>query len=1086
MTPVPAKGPADADLARRRAQIRRGLRRANTAGVLILLIVIGLSAAALFQALRAERNAGVAERASTRAQTELWRAQLARARAEQLSGVAGRKDASLAAVASAARVRSSLELQAEAIAALALTDVADASGSPHAYASLGLAFSPDLERAAWPEAPGKITLFRTSTEETLLQFQVPASLVTEPQFSPDGLLLTAGFQNGEVDVWHLTNQSSVIKWKSAGPRPYSLSLAFSRDSRLLAIADATTQVRFLDLLGATELPPLQLGGAAENVAFRPDGKMLALSISNRVELWRWPERQLAQSLTHPADVLTFVWHPDNQRLAVSCKRGLDIYLWDTFTERHRVLRGHTELVPHLVFDHHGNLLVSYSWDGSTRFWQAKDGEFLFTSRAGFGLAFDTNDTRMGYVREQHGFGIWNVRRSNVYREFQMPIGGTHYISAFDFSPDGQSLAAANPDGLHLFDLRSERETSSVAVTNNIRSIAYTRDGESLVVAATGQIALWHPPGPGEPAWRRERQFELPAGVRLDGGSITRAESALLALPATSNVFWVDLAQPLGLGRLSGHGGMGPMSCAAISPDRKWVATTFWKNGGTFVWETATGVRAHPLGTAGGFVSFSSNGHWLLVGAAHTYTLWDTRTWRQQWHCDRQTAGELVGTGAFSPDASLIAICPEVNQVQLVETDSGRVVAMLNAPLQRNIRWVGFSSDGATLAASTFDNRLQLWNLPALRKELGLLGLPWTTPESGGPATETQDLTPAGGASRGSFAAARAMGLTPSTRTFYLLDGLGVVIAVLIGLYTWRYHQRMVSSYEEVETLVARRNQELETAQVELLHSQKMKALGTLAAGIAHDFNNLLSVIRMGNNFLRRADISTQDKAESSRAIEHAVEQGKKVVQSMLGYSREQPELRQTFSAAEVVDEVVLLLSQQFLSGVTLTLELKRDTPLVCGSRGRLEQILLNLLVNASEAMNGKGRLRVAVNEVRQANGDFVLRPKPAPAFVELVVADSGPGISPEIKQRVFEPFFSTKPRGASSGTGLGLSLVHGLAQQEGFGIRLESAPGTGTVFTILMPLTEFVPTPEPQGELNTPKGTALVPAGGRYEKGEGK
>jgi len=80
------------------------------------------------------------------------------------------------------------------------------------------------------------------------------------------------------------------------------------------------------------------------------------------------------------------------------------------------------------------------------------------------------------------------------------------------------------------------------------------------------------------------------------------------------------------------------------------------------------------------------------------------------------------------------------------------------------------------------------------------------------------------------------------------------------------------------------------------------------------------------------------------------------------------------------------------------------------------------------------------------------------------VADSGPGIAPEIRQRVFEPFFSTKPRGASSGTGLGLSLVHGLARQEGFGIRLESAPGTGTAFTILVPLTESVPAPN-----NTPE-----------------
>jgi signal transduction histidine kinase len=277
--------------------------------------------------------------------------------------------------------------------------------------------------------------------------------------------------------------------------------------------------------------------------------------------------------------------------------------------------------------------------------------------------------------------------------------------------------------------------------------------------------------------------------------------------------------------------------------------------------------------------------------------------------------------------------------------------------------------------------------------------------------------------------------------------------------------------------VAQRNQELEIAQMELLHSQKMKALGTLAAGIAHDFNNLLSVIRMGNNFLCRPDTSTQDKAESSRAIERAVEQGKKVVHSMLGYSREQAEVRQTFSVPELVDEVVLLLSQQFLSGLTLTLELNRDLPLVDGSRGRLEQILLNLLVNASEAMNGKGRLRISVDEVHQTDDEFVLRPRPAASFVELAVADSGPGITPEFRQRIFEPFFSTKPRGASSGTGLGLSLVHGLAQQEGFGIRLESTPGKGTAFTILVPLTETPPAAEGQAELDEPNRTALLQTG---------
>jgi signal transduction histidine kinase len=124
---------------------------------------------------------------------------------------------------------------------------------------------------------------------------------------------------------------------------------------------------------------------------------------------------------------------------------------------------------------------------------------------------------------------------------------------------------------------------------------------------------------------------------------------------------------------------------------------------------------------------------------------------------------------------------------------------------------------------------------------------------------------------------------------------GALLALFTGLYTIRYQQGLVRKYEQVETTVAERNRELKLAQVELLHSLKMKALGTLAAGVAHDFNNLLSVIRMGNQLQARESVSPEDKMESARAVERAVEQGKKVVRSMLGYSREQDEGRQTFS-----------------------------------------------------------------------------------------------------------------------------------------------------------------------------------------------
>jgi signal transduction histidine kinase len=404
---------------------------------------------------------------------------------------------------------------------------------------------------------------------------------------------------------------------------------------------------------------------------------------------------------------------------------------------------------------------------------------------------------------------------------------------------------------------------------------------------------------------------------------------------------------------------------------------------------------------------------------------------------------------------MIALCPEVNQLELVETMTGHKLADLTAPVPKNIGWVAFSTDGATLAASTFDREMQLWDLPRMRQELASLGLDWSSTGADYPTDlAARHSTKSLNATAGSGSA-----LLMGRGTFFLLACCGALLALFTGLYTIRYQQRLVRKYEEVETTVAERNRELKLAQVELLHSQKMKALGTLAAGVAHDFNNLLSVIRMGNQLQGRGDISPEDKSESGRAVERAVEQGKKVVRSMLGYSREPGKGRQTFSVAEMVDEVVLLLNKQFLGGLTLMLELNRDTPPVTAVRGRIEQILLNLIVNAAEAMAGNGRLLISVREVSELSpaGALLLRPVPSAAYVELLVKDSGPGIEANVRDRIFEPFFSTKPQSASSGTGLGLSLVHSLAEQEGLGLSLQTENGTGAAFTVIIPVENARP-----------------------------
>jgi signal transduction histidine kinase/dipeptidyl aminopeptidase/acylaminoacyl peptidase len=887
------------------------------------------------------------------------------------------------------------------------------------------------------------------TGEKLARFQETRGSIGGIKFSPDGRVLAAYISNGDVILWRISDGDCMSKWNSGRKGSRVTSIDFSPDSRELAIACDETQVCIVDVEKKNEVRLASVSAPARSVLFSPDGKRLGLAVSNLVQLWNWPELTCTQALSHVGQVETFAWHPDSRRLASTSRGTSEILLWDTATGKNRALRGHAELVPNLVFDHRADLLVSYSWDGSTRFWQASDGEFLFVSRTGFGMAFDANDKMLAYGRERQGFGLWKIERSPVYRELTLGIGASPYITGFDFSRNGRDLVVVNPEGLHFFHVATVNERS-FSPAENLLSVWFGNDNQAVTISSH-DISFWPVPRDAETHWEIERRVKVPAGLNLDFGSITRGLSALIAIPSWDNVFWVDLANPGAMHRLNGRGVMGPLNCAAISADTNWIATTYWKGGGTAVWDTRSQQKVRDLGRNGGFVAFSPDNRLLLVGSAHKYSVWDTSSWRVSFEFDRETTGELVGRGAFSPDSKLLAICPEVNVMQLIQLPEGRVLAKLSAPNLKNIERIAFNQDGTLLAGSTFDCRLQLWNLPALEKELAALNLNWdSNQEQPGP------LISSAAEFRRSTANSTSGGHALGQKTFYWLDGLGVLAAMFIGLYTLRYHQKMVRSYEEVETMVTQRNRELKLAQVELMHSQKMKAMGTLAAGIAHDFNNLLSVIRMGNQLQRRDDISGEDKAESGLAIERAVDQGKKVVRSMLGYSREPAGGREVFSVPELVNEVVLLLSKQFLGELTLTLELNRDTPAVAGIRGRLEQILLNLVVNAAEAMEGKGRLLIGVREVAAINptGSLLLRPKPANQYVELLVSDSGPGIEPGIRERIFEPFFSTKPQSSSSGTGLGLSLVHSLAEQEGMGIGLISEAGKGSTFTILIPVEQ--------------------------------
>jgi signal transduction histidine kinase len=244
---------------------------------------------------------------------------------------------------------------------------------------------------------------------------------------------------------------------------------------------------------------------------------------------------------------------------------------------------------------------------------------------------------------------------------------------------------------------------------------------------------------------------------------------------------------------------------------------------------------------------------------------------------------------------------------------------------------------------------------------------------------------------------------------------------------------------------------LDDAQIQLVHSQKMKALGTLAAGIAHDFNNLLSIIRMSGQLVDRQLRPQGLPKENLEAIEQAVVQGKSIVGAILGYSRRPGDPNALYHVNEVVSETLAMLNRQYLSGIVLTLELADQAPPVRGDKSRLEQALLNLIINAAEAMSGNGQLTLQVRSLAVAPA-CLLAPRPASGYLEVSVRDSGLGIPLELQARIFEPFFTTKTAAAERGTGLGLTTVYTIAQQDGWGLAVASTPGQGATFRIVLPV----------------------------------
>jgi PAS domain S-box-containing protein len=257
----------------------------------------------------------------------------------------------------------------------------------------------------------------------------------------------------------------------------------------------------------------------------------------------------------------------------------------------------------------------------------------------------------------------------------------------------------------------------------------------------------------------------------------------------------------------------------------------------------------------------------------------------------------------------------------------------------------------------------------------------------------------------------------------------------------------------------------------LHQSERLESLGQLASGIAHDFNNLLAAIM---NYAAFAEQTTEkpDVRADVQQIQAAAARAARLTRQLLTFARREPAKPKPLDLNAILEDIQNLLSRSIGAHIELTVQLAAGLPAVEADRGQVEQVLLNLAINARDAMPDGGVLTIGTGlaELDQAYADSHPGARPG-RYVELTVADTGTGIGPDVMSHIFDPFFTTKPE--DQGTGLGLSTVYGIITQAGGSISVDSAEGAGTTFRLYFPAA-----PEPEAAAAEPA-AAYATGGGQ-------
>jgi signal transduction histidine kinase/CheY-like chemotaxis protein len=283
---------------------------------------------------------------------------------------------------------------------------------------------------------------------------------------------------------------------------------------------------------------------------------------------------------------------------------------------------------------------------------------------------------------------------------------------------------------------------------------------------------------------------------------------------------------------------------------------------------------------------------------------------------------------------------------------------------------------------------------------------------------------------------------------------------------------MAQRVEETHKRLEDKIEELRSTQEQFAHAQRMEAVGRLAGGVAHDFNNLLTVI-LGETELALQGGGGQENRETLGEIQRAGERAAVLTRQLLAFSRRQLIEPTVFSVNELVVDLEKMLTRLIGEDITLSTRPVAGVPTVRADRGQVEQVVVNLVVNARDAMPRGGRITIETSTVQLDAAYAQTRPDVVPGeYVMISVSDTGHGMSAEVRAHLFEPFFTTKDH--SKGTGLGLATSYGIVKQSGGHIAAYSEENVGTTMRVYLPCVNSLPDARAEQNRVLPKGTETI------------